>query len=236
VYVAAVRFLLLLFSPSILSDSLWPYGLQHARLSCPSPSPRVCSDSCPLSHWCYLTISSSATRLDLKLWQWKDHFCVQSSPASGSFPLSQLYPSGGQSIRASVSASVLSTYIYDWFPLGLIGLISLLAKGLSRVFSSNTIWKHQFFGAQLSLWSNSHLYMTTGKTIALTEQNFVGRVMSLIINTLSRFLIAFLPRSKHLLISWLQSPSTVILEPKKIKTIRCNALKISVRHTSDICL
>ena len=127
------------------------------RLLCPSLSPWVCSDSCPLSWWCSLTISFSATL-----------FCswLQSFPASGSFPVSRLFTSGGAS--ASASASVLSVNIQSWFPLGLTDLISLLSKGLSRVFSSTTIWKHQFFGAQPSLWSNSHPYVTTGKTITLT--------------------------------------------------------------------
>ena len=102
------------------------------------------------------------------------------------------------------------------FPLGLTGLISLLSRGLSGVFSSTTVQKHQFFGAQPSSWSNPHPYLTTGKIIALTRWTFVGEITSLLFNTLSRFVVAFLPRSKHLLISWLWSPSAVILEPKKI--------------------
>ena len=109
---------------------------------------------------------------------------------------------------ASASTSVPPMNNQDWSPLGWTDLISLLSKGLSRVFSNTTIWKHQFFGAQPSLWSNSH--MPTGKTIALTIRTFVGKVMSLLFNMLSRFVIAFLPRSKCLLISWLQSPSVVI--------------------------
>ena len=115
------------------------------------------------------------------------------------------------------SASVLPMNIQGWFPSGLTGLISLLFKGLSRVFSTTTIWRHQFFGAQPSLWSNSHIhpYMTTGYIIVLTTRVFVGKVMSLLFNTLSRFVKVFLPRSKHLLISWLQSLSTVILDPIK---------------------
>ena len=123
------------------SDSLWPHGLQHTSLPC-SLSPRVCSNSCSLSWWCYLTISSSAAPFS---------FCLQSFPASGSFPMSQLFASGDQSIRASVSTSVLPMNIQGWFPLGLIGLISLQSKGLSRVFSSTTIWKHQFFSTQFSI-------------------------------------------------------------------------------------
>ena len=129
-----------------MSDSLKPHGLHHASLPCPSLSPRVCSNSCPLSQWCYLTISSSAT---------PDTFCLTFSPASGSFPMSWLFSFGGQSIGASASAPVLPMNIQIWFPLGLIGLISLQSKEHSRVFSSTTVWKHQFFDAQPSLWSNS---------------------------------------------------------------------------------
>ena len=120
--------------------------LQHARLPCPPPSPRVCSNSCPLSQSCYPTISSSATSFSS---------CLQSFPASGSFPISQVFTSGGQRFGASASASVLPMIIQDWFPLGLTGLISLQSKGLSREFSSTTIRKYQFFSAQPSLWSNS---------------------------------------------------------------------------------
>ena len=127
--------------------TLRPHGLQHIRLSCPSPSPGACSNSRPLSQWCYPTISSSVV-----------HFssCLQSFPSSQSFPVSQLFTSGGQSIGASASASVFPMKIQDWFPLGLTGLISLQSKELSSLFSSTTVWKHQFFGAQPSLWSNSH--------------------------------------------------------------------------------
>ena len=110
-----------------LCPTLQPHGLEHIRLPCPSLSPGVCSDSYPLSHWCYLTISSSAALFS---------FCLQSFPASGSFPMSRLFTSGGQSTGASASASVLPMNIQGWFPLGLTGLISLLSKGLSRVFSS----------------------------------------------------------------------------------------------------
>ena len=136
-----------LFSHSIMSDSLRSYGLQHARLPCPSPSPRACSNSCPLRQWCHPTISSSVIPFSS---------CLQSFPASGSFPMCQLFASGGQSIGVSVSASVLPMCIQGWFSLGLTGLI-LLSKRLSRVFSSTSIWKHQFFGAQPSLWSNSYI-------------------------------------------------------------------------------
>ena len=124
--------------------------------------------------------------------------CLQSSPASGSFPMSWLFASGSQSIGASASASVLLMNIHYRFPLGLIILITLLSKGLSRVFSSTTVWKHQFFRAQPSLWSNLHPYLTTGKTITLTIWTSVDKMMSLLFNTLSRFIIAFLLRRKSL--------------------------------------
>ena len=130
------------FSHSVLSDSLWPHGLQPPRLSCLSPIPRVNSDSCPLSRWCHPTISSSVMPFSS---------CLQCFPASGFFPMSQFFASDGQSIRASVSASVLPINIQDWLPLGLTGIISLQSKGFSRVFSNTTVQTHQFFGAQLSL-------------------------------------------------------------------------------------
>ena len=138
---------MLFFSRSVVSDSLQLYGLQHTRLPCPSLSPRICSNSCPLNQWYHPYISSSIT-----------HFssCPQSFPASVSFLISQLFASGGQSIGAS--ASVLPMSIWSWFPLGLTGLSSLLFKELSRVFSSTTVWKHQFFSTQPSSWSNSHIH------------------------------------------------------------------------------
>ena len=133
--------------------------------------------------------------------------------------MSQLFTSDGQRIAVSASASVLLMNIQDLFPLGWTGWISLQSKGLSRVFSNTTIQKHQFFSTQLSLESKlSRLYMTTGKTIALTRRIFVGKVMFLLFNMLSRLVIVFLPRSKCLLILWLQLPSAVILEPEKIKS------------------
>ena len=118
-----------------MSDSLWPHELQHARLPCPSLSPWVCSNGCPLSQWWHPTISSSVIPFSS---------CLQYFPASGSFPVSQFFTSGGQSIEASASASVLAMNIQCWFPLGLTGLISLQSKWLSRIFSSTTIQKHQF--------------------------------------------------------------------------------------------
>ena len=135
------------FSLSVMSNSLRPHGLQHARLFCPSPTPGACSDSYPLSWWCHPTISSSTIPFSS---------CLQSYPPSGSFSVSQFFASGGQSIGASASASVLPMNIQDWFPLGLTSLISLQTKGFSRVFSNTTVQKHQLFCAWLSLWSNSH--------------------------------------------------------------------------------
>ena len=132
-----------------VSDSLQPHGLQHARIPFPSPTPEACSNSCPLSRWCHPTISSSVVPFS---------YCLQSCPASGAFPVSQFFPLGGQSIGVSASAISPSKNIEDWFPLGLNGLIALLSKGFSRVFSNTTIQKHQFFSTQLSLWSNSHIH------------------------------------------------------------------------------
>ena len=131
-----------LFSHSVMSDSLQPHGLQHVRPPCPSPTPRVYSNSYPLSRWCHPAVSASVVPFSS---------CLQSFPASGSFQMSQLFTSGGQSIGVSASTSVLPMNIQDWFPLGWTGWISLPSKGLSRVFSNTTLQKHQFFGAQPSL-------------------------------------------------------------------------------------
>ena len=130
------------------SDYLWPHGLQQTRLPCPSQIPGACSNSCPLNQWCHPTISSSVIPFSS---------CLQSFRASGSFPMSQFFTSGGQNIRVLASASVLPMNIQDWLPLGLTGLISLQPKGLSRVFSNTTVQKHQFFGAQPSSQSNSYI-------------------------------------------------------------------------------
>ena len=137
------------FSHSVMSNSLWLHGLQHARPPCSSPTPGGSSNSCPSSRWCHPTISSSAV-----------HFssCPQSFPASGSFQIIQFFTSGSPSIGVSASASVLPVNIQDWFPLGWTGWISLQSKGLSRVFSNTTVQKHQFFSAQLSLQSNSPIH------------------------------------------------------------------------------
>ena len=195
--------LLLLFSCQVISNSA-THELQHARLPCPSSSPYVCSNACPLSRWCHPTILSSVILFF-------SH--PQSFPPSGSFQMSQLFASGGQSTGALASASVLPANTQDWSPLGWTGWISLQSKRLSGVFSNTTVQKHQFFCAQLSfIVQLSHPYMTTGKTIALTRRTFVDKVIFLLFNMLSRLFITFLPRSKRLLISWLQSPSVVILE------------------------
>ena len=129
---------------------LWPHGLQHARLPCPSLSPGVCSNSCPFSWWCHLIISSSVTPFSS---------CLQSFPGSGFFPMSHLFKSGGQSPGGSASASVLPKNIQGWVPLGLTSWISLLSKGLSRVFSSTTVQRHQFLGTLSFLPSSSHNHM-----------------------------------------------------------------------------
>ena len=142
----------------------WPHELQHARPPCPSPTPRVHPNPRPLSWWCHPTISSSVVPFSSSL---------QSFPASGSFQMSQLFASGGQNIGVSASTSVLPMNTQDWFPFGWTDWTSLQSKGFSRVFSNTTVQKHQFFGTQLSLWSNSHPYMTTGKTIALIIWTFV---------------------------------------------------------------
>ena len=161
---------LFLFYHSVVSDSLWPHELQHARLPCPLPSPGVCSNSCPLSRWCHPTISSSVIPFSS---------CLQSFAASGPFPVSWLFTSDDQGIGASASASVLPVNIQGWFPLGLTGLISLLSKGLTSLFQHHSskasiFWCSAFFMVQLS-----RLYMTTGKAIPLTIQTFVSKEMSL---------------------------------------------------------
>ena len=145
------------FSCSVMSDSLWPHGLQRARLPRPSPTPGACSNTCPLSWWCHPTISFFVIPIS----------CFQSFPASWSFPMSQLFTSGGQIIKSSASASVPPMNVQGWFPLGLSSLISLQSKGLSRVFSNTTVQKCQSFGTQPSLWSNSHIH-----TWLLENQSF----------------------------------------------------------------
>ena len=137
------------FSRSVVSDSLWPHALQHTRLPCPSSTPGVYPNSRPLSQWCHPTISFSVIPFS---------FCPQSLQASGSFQMSQLFAQGGQSTGVSASTSVLPMNTQDWSPLGWTGWISLQSKWFSRVFSNTTVQKHKFFGAQSSLWSNSHIH------------------------------------------------------------------------------
>ena len=146
-----------------MSNYLGPHGLQHARPPCPSPTLRDCSNSCPFSQWCHPIISVSVILFSS---------CLLSFPASGSFPKIWLIASGSQSIEASVSASVLQNNSQDWFPLGSTGLIFLQSKGLSRVFSNTTVQKHQFFSAQPSLWSNSHIHTDMLSTFARASWQF----------------------------------------------------------------
>ena len=148
-FLLSFHIVVLLFSCSVMSSSLQPHGLQHARPPCPSPTPRVYSNSYPLSRWCHPTISSSVIPFSSHL---------QSFPASESFPVSQFFASGGQSVGVSASASILPVDSQDWFCLGWTSWIPSQSKGLSGVFSNNTVQEHQFFSAQLSLWSKSHIH------------------------------------------------------------------------------
>ena len=208
------------FSHSVVSDSLWPHGLQHARPPCPSPTPGVYSNSCPLSQWCHPTIWSSVVPFS--------H--LQSFPASGSFEWVSLlirwpkYWSFSFNISPSNEHSGLISFRMDWLDLLAVQgtLKSLLQHHSSK---ASSLWCSAFFIVQLS-----HPYMTIGKTIALTRWTFVGKVISLLFNMLSRLVITFLPRSKCLLISWLQSPSSVILEPRKIKSATVSTVSPSICH------
>ena len=166
-----------------------------------SPTPGVYSNSCPLSQWFHPTISSSVIPFSS---------CPQSFPATGSFLMYRLFALGGQSIGAL--ASVLPMNIQDWIPLGWTGWISLLSKGLSRVFSNTTVQKHQFFNSAFFIVQLSHPYTNTGKTITLTRWTFVGKVMPLLFNMLSRLVIAFLTRSKHLSSGMLSSKLLLVIK------------------------
>ena len=201
------------FSCSVVSHSLQPRVLQHVRPPCPSPTPEIYPNSCPLSQWSHPTISSSVVPF---------FSCLQSFSASGSFQMSQSFTTGGQSIGVLASNicpsseySGLISFRMDW--LDLLAVPGTLQSLLQHHSSEASIlWHSAFFIVQLS-----HPYMTNGKTIALTRQTFVGKLMSLLFNMLSRLVITLLPRSKHLLISWLQSPSAVILEPPQNKVWHC---------------
>ena len=198
-----------MFSHSVMSDALPSHEPQHAGPPCPSPTHGVYPNPCPLSCWCHPTISSTVVPFSS---------CLQSFPASESFPQSQFFESGGQSIGVSALVSVLPMKIKKLFPLELTGWISLQSKRLSRVFSNTTGQKHQFLSTQLSLYPTLiSMPDYWGKTIALTRWNFQGKVMSLLSNMLSRLVIAFLPRSKCLLISWLRSPSAVLFGAQENK-------------------
>ena len=211
------------FSLSVISDSLQPQGLQHARLPYLSPAPGACSNSCPLSRWCHPTISSPVIPFS----------CLQSLLALGSFPVSQFfawvsslpkYWSFSFSIRPSSEYSGLISFRIDWFDLLAVQgtLKSLLQHHSSK---ASILQCSAFFMVQLS-----YLYTTTGKTIALTRWIFTDKAMSLLFNVLSRFVITFLPRSKCLLISWLQSSFAVILKPKKIKSVTVSIVFQSICH------
>ena len=179
------------------------------------PTSRVYPNSCPVSQWCHPTISFSVIPSSSRL---------QSFSASGSFQMSQLFASGGQSIGVSASASGLITLRMDW--LDLLAVQGTLKSFLQHHTSRPSILRHSaFFIVQLS-----HPYTTTGKTIALTRWTFIGKVTSLLFNKLSRLVITFLPKSKHLLISWMQSPSAVILEPSKIKIATVSTVSPSISH------
>ena len=203
------------FSGSVVSDFLRPHGLQHAMPPCPSQTPGVYPNSCPLSRWCHPNISSSVVPFSSS---------PQSFPASGSFPESAVcirwskYWSLSFNISPFNEHSGLISFRMDW--LDLLAVQGTL-KSLLQHYSSKTsiLLRSAFFTVQLS-----HPYMATGKTIALTKWTFVGKVMSLLFNMLSRLVITFLPRSKHLLISWLQLTSAVILEPQKVKSATVSAV------------
>ena len=192
-----------------MSNSLWPHEQQHSRPPCPSPIPEVYPNSWPLSRWCHPAISSSVVLFSS---------CPQSLPTSQSFPMSQLFAWG---ISPSNEHPVLISFRMDW--LDLLAVQGTLKSLLQHHSSKASILRRSaFFTVQLS-----HPYMTTGKTIALTRWTLVGKVMSLLLNMLSRLAITFLPRSQRLLISWLQSPSAVILEPKKINS---DTVSTSISH------
>ena len=205
-----------------MSHSLQPHGLQHVRPPCPSPTPGVYSNSCSLSRWCHPTTSSSVIPFSSHL---------QSFPESESFQMSQLVTSGGHkswsfsfNISPSYEYSGLISFKIDWLDL-------LAVQGsLKSLFQHHSSKASILRCSAVFIVQLSHPYMTTGKTIALTRRTFLGKVMSLYFNVLARLVIDFLPRSKHLLISWLQSPSAVILEPQKIKSATVFTFSPSICH------
>ena len=205
------------FNCSVMSDSLWPHESQHARPPCPSQTPGVCSNSYPLSQWCHPAISSSVVPFSscpqsIRVFSNESTLCMR-WPKYWSF-----------SISPSNEHPGLISFSMDWFDL--LAVQGTLKSVLQHHSSKASIFRcSAFLTVQLS-----HPYMTTGKTIALTRRTFVGRVMSLLFNMLSRLVITFLPRSKHLLISWLQSPSAVIFEPPKIKADTVSTVSPSTSH------
>ena len=202
-------------------SSLRPHGLQHSRLTCPSPTHGACSNSCPSHWWWHPTISSSVIPFSS---------CLQSFPASRSFPTSSFhirwrkYWGFSFSINLSNEYSGLISFRMDW--LNLLAVQGTLKSLLQHHSSKASVLQClAFFIVQLS-----HPYMTNGKTIALTRWTFVGKVMALLFNMLSMLVVAFLPRSKHLLISWLQSPSAVISEPPEIKSDTVSSVSPCICH------
>ena len=210
-----------MFTCSVMSSSLWSHELLHTRLPCPSPSFRDCSNSCPLSQWCHPTISSFVKPFSS---------CSQSFPASGFFPMSWLFASSGRSTGSSISSSILPMNIQGWFSLGLTGLSPCWPRDSQE--SSPAPYFKSVNSLALSFPYGPILIsqMTTGKTIALTIWTFVGKVMSQLFNTLSRFVILFCPRRKHLSVSWLWSLFPVILEPKKIKSVAASIFSSFICH------
>jgi len=212
-----------MFSRSVVSDSLWPHRLQHIRLPCPLPAPGAYSNSCPSSRWCHPNISSVLCHL-LLLLPSNFHSIRVFSRESVLRIRWPKYWNVSFSISPSNEYSGLISFRIDCFDLLAVQgtLKSLLQYNSSK---ASILWCSPFFMIQLS-----HPYMTTAKTKALTKLTFVGKVMSLLFNMLSRFVITFPPRSKHLLISWLQSPSAVILEPRKIKSVTVSVVSPSICH------
>ena len=211
---------------SVVSSSLRPHGLQHTRLLCPSPTPGACSNSCPSTQWCHPTISFSVIPFSS---------CLQSFPASRSFPTCQFFPSGGQ-----IQHQLM---LKDWFRINpsnnYSGLLSFRIDLLDLLAVQGTLkccLQHHNSKASILQCSTffivqfSHPYVTAGKTIALTRRIFVGKAISLLFNMLSRLVKAFLPRIKCLFISWLHSPSAVIWEPKKIKSVTVSIVSLSICH------
>ena len=203
-----------------MSNNLQPHGLQHTRPPCPTPTTGVYSNSCPLSWWCYPTISSSVIPFSSRL---------QLFPASGSFPMSQLFVSGGQSIGVSASTSVLRMNTQDWSPLGWKGWISLQVQGTLKSLlqhhssKASILWCSAFFIVQLS-----HPYMTTGKTIALTRWTFVGKVMSLLLNMLSRLVITSFQGVSIFLFYGCNHHLQWFWSPEKIKSATVSTISPSI--------